>query len=156
MSTILIVDDEPAVGHVIRLALARSGHQAVICADGEAALDALAACSFAIALIDLNLPRVGGLRVFEAVRATRPHLPVVVMSGAIPDADADLPASAHAPGIYLLPKPFKPKDLVPLVEMLVASGPDQGSPELDRNRPELALSTAVPTSSAAYPQPAQR
>src|SRR5262249_4793593 len=102
MSTILVVDDEPAVCNVLRLVLARNGHQAVICADGLAALDAIAACSFAVALIDFNLPRVAGERVFEAVRAARPDLPVVVMSGAITDADAAT-RSAAVPKIHLLP-----------------------------------------------------
>src|SRR5262249_11985226 len=109
MPTILVVDDEPAVCNVLRLALARSGHQAVICADGQAALDAIAACSFAVALIDLNLPRIAGMKVFEAVRAARPDLPVVVMSGAITDANAAsselLATSAMAPKAHLLPKP---------------------------------------------------
>jgi DNA-binding NtrC family response regulator len=137
MSTILIVDDEPAVCNVLRLALARSGHQTVVCADGQTALDALAACSFAVSLVDLNLPRISGMRVFEAIRAVQPYLPVVVMSGAITDAGTGLSdyivTSAHAPKIHLLPKPFRPKDLVSLLETVVASAPETpGLAEFER------------------------
>ena len=128
MSTILVVDDEPAICHMLRLALARCGHQAVVCADGQSAVDALAACSFAVALIDLNLPRIAGMRVFEAVRAARPDLPVVVMSGAFMDGEADssdlLATSAAAPKAHLLPKPFRASALMPLLEMLIASRPE--------------------------------
>jgi CheY-like chemotaxis protein len=134
MSTILVVDDEPAVCNVLRLALARCGHQAVVCADGQTALDAIAACSFAGALIDLNLPSIAGKRVFEAVRVARPDLPVVVMSGAITDADADLwsqyAAAAGAP-VRLLAKPFRASDLLPLLEMLIAAR-TEGLGEFDR------------------------
>src|ERR1700751_1685641 len=113
MSTILVVDDEPAVCNVLRLALTRSGHQAVVCADGQTALDAIAACAFAVALIDLNLPRVAGKRVFEAVRAARPDLAVGVMSGGSRDAEADLwdqYATAGGAPVRLLPKPFRASD----------------------------------------------
>lgn len=128
MSTILIVDDEPAVCNVLRLALARGGYQVVTCGDGQTALDALAVSSFAVALVDLGLPRVSGVRVFEAICAARPHLPVIVMSGAITEAGAGLvdpiATSANAPNIRLLPKPFKPKDLVPLLETVDARRPE--------------------------------
>jgi DNA-binding response OmpR family regulator len=137
MSTILIVDDEPAVCNVLRLALARAGHQVVICGDGQTALDALAVRSFAVALVDLTLPRVSGVRVFEAICAARPHLPVVVMSGALTEARTGLAdqiaTSADAPNVRLLPKPFRPKELIPLLETMDASGTEiPGPAEFDR------------------------
>jgi DNA-binding NtrC family response regulator len=137
MSTILIVDDEPAVCNVLRLALARAGHQVVICGDGQTALDALGVRSFAVALVDLSLPKVFGARVFEMICAARPRLPVIVMSGALTEAGTGLPdqiaASAYAPNIRLLPKPFRPKDLILLLETMDASGPEiPGPAEFDR------------------------
>jgi two-component system, OmpR family, response regulator len=109
----------------------------VICAEGQTALDALAARSFAVALVDLSLPRVSGARVFEAICAARPHLPVVVMSGALTGAGAGLAdqiaTSAYAPNIRLLPKPFRPKDLILLLETMDAPGAEIPEPaEFDR------------------------
>ena len=137
MSTILVVDDEPALCNVLHLALARGGHQVVICGDGQMALDALAVRSFAVALVDLSLPKVFGVRVFEAICAVRPHLPVIVMSGAITKAGTGLAdqiaTSEYAPNIRLLPKPFRPKDLLPLLATMDVSGSEiPGPAEFDR------------------------
>jgi DNA-binding NtrC family response regulator len=137
MSTIMVVDDEPAVCNVLRLALARAGHQVVICGDGQTALDALAVRSVAVALVDLTLPRVFGVRVFEAICVARPHLPVIVMSGALTEAGTGLAdqiaTSAYARSIRLLPKPFRPKDLILLLATMDASRPEISGPaEFDR------------------------
>ena len=114
MTRILVADDEAGVCSVIQLLLRREGYQVVTCPDGQAALDLLAAQDFAAVLTDLNLPRVHGARVIAAARAARPDLPIVVMSGdgVCGDGEASLP---RIEGLYHLPKPFKPRDLVALV-----------------------------------------
>jgi CheY-like chemotaxis protein len=41
MTTILVIDDEPAICNVIKLVLGRAGYAVVTCAAGQAALDIL-------------------------------------------------------------------------------------------------------------------
>jgi two-component system chemotaxis response regulator CheY len=125
MTTVLVADDEAGVCSVVKLLLARKGYTVVTCADGQAALDLLATEDFAAILTDLNLPRVHGLKVIEAARAIKPDVPIVVMSGDDgrgPDSEAPL---EQIEGLYRLPKPFKPKDLLALVGKITS--PSRGA-----------------------------
>jgi two-component system, OmpR family, response regulator len=121
MTTILVIDDEPAVCSVIKLLLSREGLTVVTCADGQAALNVLPTQDFAAALIDLGLEPVQGRHVVEAVRAIKPALPIVVMSGVlVGEADDDLPGlPAEIKGLHRLPKPFKPQSLINLVTRIM-------------------------------------
>jgi two-component system OmpR family response regulator len=121
MTTILVIDDEPAVCSVIKLLLSREGLTVVTCADGQAALNVLATQDFAAVLIDLGLEPVQGRHVVEAVRAIKPALPIVVMSGVlVGEADDDLPGlPAEIKGLHRLPKPFKPQSLINLVTRIM-------------------------------------
>jgi two-component system OmpR family response regulator len=121
MTAILVIDDEPAVCSVIKLLLSREGLTVVTCADGQAALNVLATQDFAAALIDLGLEPVQGRHVVESVRAAKPALPIVVMSGVlVGEADDDLPGlPAEIKGLHRLPKPFKPQSLISLVTSIM-------------------------------------
>jgi two-component system, OmpR family, response regulator len=123
MTLILIVDDEPAVCGVIELVLGREGYAVIRCADGRAALDALPCHDFAAALVDLGLEHVQGRHVVEMLREANPALPIVVMSGALASTETDdLPGlRAGLDRLWLLPKPFKPRDLIALVSEITSA-----------------------------------
>jgi DNA-binding response OmpR family regulator len=103
--------------------LRREGYTVVTCADGQAALKMLPSQDFAAALIDLGLESVQGRHVVEAVRAAKPALPIVVMSGVLlAEADDHLPGlPAGLDGLYRLPKPFRPQNLMALVTAITSS-----------------------------------
>ena len=48
--------------------------------DGVEALAKAKAGKYAVVVLDVNLPRLGGLEVLKAVRRTKPYLPIVVVS----------------------------------------------------------------------------
>jgi two-component system OmpR family response regulator len=127
MPTILIIDDEPAVCGVIELVLAREGYDVVRCGDGRTALAGLPSCEFAAALVDLGLERLHGRHVIEALREARPALPIVVMSGAFVGSETDdlpgLPAGLE--GLRRLPKPFRPRNLIALMDEITSVKPYQ-------------------------------
>ena len=62
-SRILIVDDEPALRDVLADALAGAGYASGAAPDGETALARLAAERFDLVVLDVVLPRTGGLEV---------------------------------------------------------------------------------------------
>jgi DNA-binding response OmpR family regulator len=127
MTAILVVDDEPAVCSVIKLMLGREGYAVVTCADGQAALKMLPTQDFAAALIDLGLEPVQGGHIVEAVRAAKPALPIIVMSGVLLAEDDDhmpgLPAGLD--GLHRLPKPFRPGNLTALVAAITSPQTNQ-------------------------------
>ena len=110
--TILIVDDEPAVRAMAAKMLAPTGLAAVTAVDGVDAVAHFEANPdrFSLVLLDLTMPRLGGVETFEAIRRIRSQMPIVLMSGY-----AEEEASARFVGRGLagfLQKPFTPSELV--------------------------------------------
>lgn len=62
---ILVADDNTTNQEVIRLILENSGHNVLVVGDGEAALDALEAESFDVALVDMHMPQRSGIDVIK-------------------------------------------------------------------------------------------
>ncbi len=81
--TILVVDDEELVRNVSKLMLERLGYQVSVAADGVEAVDLFRKTPDAIdlVLLDMTMPRMGGLETFHALRALRPDIRVVLASG---------------------------------------------------------------------------
>jgi CheY-like chemotaxis protein len=77
---ILVVDDEPAILFVYQEYLGMLGYPVVAAADGGGALCLAEAEAPALALVDLNLPDMGGADVIRGLRRMYPSLPVVVIS----------------------------------------------------------------------------
>jgi CheY-like chemotaxis protein len=68
----------------LRNSLRDEGYQVTSAPDGGAALSASVGLSFDVLLTDLRMPVMDGTALIRALRAQRPDLPVVVMSGDVP------------------------------------------------------------------------
>jgi two-component system sensor histidine kinase RpfC len=80
---VLVADDNPTNREVLGRILERAGHSPTLVSDGERALDAIEQARFDIALIDRNMPNMGGAETVQALRlvtAGRERLPVIVLS----------------------------------------------------------------------------
>jgi CheY-like chemotaxis protein len=118
--TILLVEDDPVVRHVVRLLLQLEGDVVLEAKDGDEALAVLAAHAGALDLLltDVMMPGLSGAEVCDRVRANRPGLPTLFISGFYPEAvfpDQRLPAASA-----FLAKPFMPEDLIEAVDTLLA------------------------------------
>ncbi|MCB9596078.1 MAG: sigma-54-dependent Fis family transcriptional regulator [Sandaracinaceae bacterium] len=80
MSRILVVDDERAIRLALRGLFTRDGHEVVEADSGEAAIERLAEERFDLVLTDLALGDVDGLAVLRASKASRPEVPVVMIT----------------------------------------------------------------------------
>lgn len=78
---VLIVEDEPNQRQLFLRALPSMGFEAVGVGSAEAALDQLKDTTFAIAMLDLNLPGLGGMELFEIICEHYPHMSVVIVTG---------------------------------------------------------------------------
>jgi two-component system, OmpR family, response regulator len=123
MTRILVVDDEAGVCSVIQHLLVRQGYTVTTITDGRDALEAVAREEYAAALVDLNLAEIDGNEVMRAARAAKPDVPIVMMSGMVLESGRGAPdflgMSVEIPGIYRLAKPFKPKELLRLIEEIL-------------------------------------
>jgi two-component system cell cycle sensor histidine kinase/response regulator CckA len=81
--TILFVEDEPAVRGVCQRVLEREGHRLLVAADADEALGIADSSAERIDLLltDMVLPKMGGCKLYERLRATRQELRVLYISG---------------------------------------------------------------------------
>jgi two-component system, sensor histidine kinase len=79
---LLIVDDNPQMRQMIRPVMSDLGAAVTECRDGDEALAAYAAQQFSRAdrvLMDLQLPRVGGLEATRRIRAAFPDAQIIII-----------------------------------------------------------------------------
>ena len=76
---ILVVDDEPQIGRVMRTGLSTHGFDVRVAGDGEAALDLFNDWQPALVITDLSMPNMGGLEFCRRLRLIS-EVPLIVLS----------------------------------------------------------------------------
>ncbi len=108
---LLLVEDDPMIGDSLREALRRQGFAADWVRDGQAAESVLASGErFEVVLLDLGLPKRGGLEVLRALRARGDATPVIVLTAR--DATSDKVAGLDAGADDYIVKPFELDELL--------------------------------------------
>jgi two-component system cell cycle sensor histidine kinase/response regulator CckA len=117
--TVLLVEDEGPVRAVALRALRAQGYRVLEAADGDDALEVARAHGDAIDLLvaDVVMPRMGGIELARRLRAERPKLRVLHVSGYVEPALREGPAVV--PGAAFLHKPFLPETLARKVRELL-------------------------------------
>jgi DNA-binding NtrC family response regulator len=115
---VLVVDDEPVVVAAIRMVLADEGLAVTTVPDAETALTHPALDECRLVICDLMLPGRSGLEALQAMRARRPQLRIVMITGHATPANEDLVLAAGATAF--LPKPFDESELLTLVRHVLA------------------------------------
>ena len=123
---VLVAEDEALIALSLADLLEAEGYDVTLAPDGADALDAARRLGDALAVLvtDLNMPRMGGEDLIRALRAERPCLPVVVVTGSAPFGGVEA-LRRHAGGHGLLQLLLKPADcgeLAATVRRAVASG----------------------------------
>lgn len=77
---ILVVDDDPAVRHILVRLLSEEGYLALAAGSGAEALALDESASFDLALLDLNMPLKDGWQTLEELATTHPLLPVILIT----------------------------------------------------------------------------
>jgi two-component system cell cycle sensor histidine kinase/response regulator CckA len=107
--TVLVVDDDPGVREALAALLGLTGFDVLRAADGRSGLERVAENpELRLVVLDLTMPEMSGARVLEELRAMRPALPVLLVSGY---SDA-LAGGRLEPPTRFLAKPFTMPELV--------------------------------------------
>jgi DNA-binding response OmpR family regulator len=106
----LVVDDEPRIRSYLNRSLSALGHSVVEAADGKDALEAIGVHEPDLVLLDLAMPRGGGLAVLS-VLAERPSSPPVIVLSAVTDIAARVQALDRG-AVDVVSKPFSTAELV--------------------------------------------
>ena len=114
--TVLVVDDEPKILHVVRDYLADAGFTVTTAIDGTAALAAARAVPPDLVVLDLGLPGLDGLDVARELHRRRP-VPIIMLTARSDEVDRVLGLELGADD-YLV-KPFSPRELVARVRAVL-------------------------------------
>lgn len=120
---ILVVDDDPHIRDLLCFALSKAGMETDQAADGEAALDALAARAPDLMVLDINMPRLNGLDLCRGLRASggpAANLPILFLSSR--DDEIDRVVGIEIGGDDYVVKPFSPREVVARVGAILKRG----------------------------------
>ena len=138
---ILVVEDEPRLGEILRLYLERDGYQVTVVSDGRAAIAAVDAEPVDLVVLDLMLPGLNGEAVLGAIR-DRGDTPVLIASAK--RSDLERIAGLRMGADDYLAKPFNPNELTARVAAVLrrsrgSAGPSTAIAVLDGDEATLSF-----------------
>jgi DNA-binding response OmpR family regulator len=116
VAKVLIVDDEPNIREVVGLYLRRDGYEVVSAADGEEALSLFDSAVPDLVVLDLMLPKLGGLEVCRRMRAER-RVPLIMLTARGEEEERIVGLSLGADDYVV--KPFSPRELAARVSAVL-------------------------------------
>ena len=143
---VLIVDDEPTIAEVVSRYLQRAGYETRIAGDGASALTQAAEQRPDLAVLDVMLPGIDGLRLMGRLRDLddRP-LGVILLTGRGEESDRVVGLRLGADDYVV--KPFSPAELVARVDAVLRRvDPPAGDP----GRLELGAITIDPAARRVF------
>jgi DNA-binding response OmpR family regulator len=107
---ILIVEDDPAVRDIVKIALEREGMTVEAVGDGETALESFRSTSpVDLAILDIMLPGIDGITLCQEIRRTS-DIPIVMLTAR--DSETDVVVGLTVGADDYVTKPVSPVELV--------------------------------------------
>jgi two-component system OmpR family response regulator len=111
---IMVVEDEPNIGALVRTYLARDGYEVLWVRSGEDALAELPRHAVTLVVLDIGLPGVDG---FEVCRRIGGKVPVIMLTAR--DEVADRVAGLELGADDYIQKPFSPRELTARIKAVL-------------------------------------
>jgi DNA-binding response OmpR family regulator len=116
MSTLLMIDDDKELSELLAEWLLTENFYLEAAFDGMEGLELAASGHYALIILDIMMPRLGGIEVLRALRA-RSSVPVLMLTAKGDDIDRILGLELGADDY--LPKPFNPRELVARIRAIL-------------------------------------
>jgi signal transduction histidine kinase len=119
--SILVAEDTAVNRMVVMAMLSKQGHRVTVVEDGEQAVEAYRSKSFDLILMDVQMPKMGGMDAAKAIRKLEfetmaKRIPIIALTAAVLPSDRE---SCHEAGMDdLMEKPFKESKLAELIAQL--------------------------------------
>ncbi len=135
---ILIVDDDPRLRDLVRLALERAGHSVITAADGTHALTQAMRDAPDLIVLDVGLPEMDGFETCRRIRA-RSDVPILFLTAR--DDEIDRIVGLELGADDYVTKPFSPRELVARVAAILKRTAGPVAPaRLENGRLSLEMS----------------
>ncbi|TNF28382.1 MAG: PAS domain S-box protein [Deltaproteobacteria bacterium] len=117
--TVLLAEDDAKVRTLLRTLLARYGYRVIDAADGAEALSAFTdhANAVDVLILDVVLPKLSGRDVYDAIKAQRPDIPALFISGYT--ADIIHKKGILDEGLHFVAKPLDPFALLRRLRLIL-------------------------------------
>lgn len=116
MSRVLLADDDVELASMLREYMEREGFEAEMVHDGEAGVAAALSGRFDLLILDVMMPRVGGIEALRRIRA-QSRIPVLMLTARGDDVDRIVGLELGADDY--VPKPCTPRELVARVRAIL-------------------------------------
>lgn len=136
---ILIIEDDPSIGKLLRRALILEGYETDLSDDGYKGLDAFSKEEPDLVILDLMLPGIDGIEVCRRIRETSP-LPILMLTARDMVEDRVLGLDSGADDYVT--KPFDPDELLARVRALLRRSESQPQNEV-LELADLVMDTAA-------------
>jgi len=108
--SVLLVDDEPPLRHVLHKALTTRGFSVEETGSAERAIHILAQSSFDAVMLDINLPGMNGVEACQRIRAQKHAVAILMVT--VRDKETDVIHALEAGADDYITKPFRLGELV--------------------------------------------
>lgn len=114
---LLLAEDEPALGQIIKESLETRNFQVTLCEDGEKALDGYHLNAPEILVLDVMMPKKDGFTLAKEIRAIDDHIPIIFLTAK--SQTQDVVEGFSIGGNDYLKKPFSMEELIVRVKNLL-------------------------------------
>jgi DNA-binding NtrC family response regulator len=118
---LLIVDDEKVIADTLATIFNNNGYEAKPAYSAEHALEIIAEWEPAIAILDIVLPAMNGIDLGILLKASRPSIKVMLISGQIVAGEMIGDAAKQGHAFEILPKPVEVPELLGVAARLLTA-----------------------------------
>lgn len=120
MAYIIVADDDPLLGDLVRFKLAPDGHRILVVENGQAALDAIALETPDILILDSMMPILSGKQVLQQIKASPATASIPVLMLTARKGQDDVVAALQSGADDYITKPFMPDELLLRIRTVLA------------------------------------
>jgi len=132
-TTILVIEDDPAIRRGLVDVLEYAGYKTLEAADGHAGMDLALKANYRLLLLDLVMPGPSGFDILEAIKRKRPGQAVIILSARGEENDRVRGLVTGADDYVV--KPFSMKELLARVDAVLRRTCERGAPADQRPLP---------------------
>lgn len=120
MALILTVDDSNSLRRMVAFSLKQAGHEVVEAVDGNDGLEKAKARTVDLALVDVNMPAMGGIELVAELRKLPQYAKTPILMLTTESSDEKKQEGRQAGATGWMVKPFSPDQLVAIVAKVLS------------------------------------